>query len=176
MIIWKRYHIETLIKELGLDNCSTPTGNTTDTWCQISSEDIVITHDTLMKSLGIELSDDNKRLPYYIGPPSCIISPVKHGFIAGSSKCTAKQLSSFLTKIPTVIKTGPEKYCSIKTSCIGVDNMWVLLKNSTNLLSSLGHLGVCKATFIEAFDFHPVHTHSMWFTQVLNEQHHKQCL
>ena len=26
-IICKRYYIETLIKELGLDNCSTPTGN-----------------------------------------------------------------------------------------------------------------------------------------------------
>ena len=29
IIICKRYHIETLIKELGLDNCSTPTGNST---------------------------------------------------------------------------------------------------------------------------------------------------
>ena len=27
IIICKRYYIETLIKELGLDNCSTPTGN-----------------------------------------------------------------------------------------------------------------------------------------------------
>ena len=29
IIICKRYYIETLIKELGLDNCSTPTGNST---------------------------------------------------------------------------------------------------------------------------------------------------
>ena len=29
IIIWKRYYIETLIKEFGLDNCSTPTGNST---------------------------------------------------------------------------------------------------------------------------------------------------
>ena len=28
-----------------------------------------------------------------------------------------------------VIKTGPEKYCSIKTSHTGIDNMWIL-KNS----------------------------------------------
>ena len=53
-----------LIKELGLDNCSTPTGNSTYTSCQMSSEDIVNTHDTFMKSLGIELSDDDKKLPY----------------------------------------------------------------------------------------------------------------
>ena len=45
IIICKRYYIETLIKELGLDNSSTTTGNSTYTPCQMSSEDIVNTHD-----------------------------------------------------------------------------------------------------------------------------------
>ena len=53
--------------------------------------------------------------------------------------------------------TGPEKYCSIKTSHTGVNNMWIL-KNSTNLLSSLGRLGVRKATSIQTFDFSTVYT------------------
>ena len=44
-IICKRYHIMTLIKELGLDNCSIPTGNSAYTLCQMSSEDIVNIHD-----------------------------------------------------------------------------------------------------------------------------------
>ena len=44
-------------------------------------------------------------------------------FIAGSSKCTTKQLYSLLTKILTVVKTGPEKHCSIKTSHTGVNKM-----------------------------------------------------
>ena len=77
---------------------------------------------------------------------------MKHRFIAGSSKCTTKQLSSLLTKMLTVIKTGLEKYCSIKTSHTGVTNMWIL-KNSTNLMSSLAHLGVRKAISIQTFDF-----------------------
>ena len=123
IIICKRYYIETLIKELGLDNCSTPTGNSGYISCQMSSEDIVNTHDTLMKSLGIELSDDDKRLPYVYWTPKLHKSPVKHRFIASSSKCTTKQLSSLLTKILTVIKTGLEKYCSVKTSHTGVNNM-----------------------------------------------------
>ena len=110
IIICKRYYIETLIKELGLDNCSTPAGISTCTSCQMSSEDIVNTHDTFMKFLGIELSDDDKRLPYLYWTPKLHKSPVKHRFIAGSSKCTSKQLSSLLTKILTVIKTGLEKY------------------------------------------------------------------
>ena len=71
-IICKRYYIKTLIKELGLDNCSTPAGNSTYTSCQMSSEDIVSTHDTLMKSIGIGLSDDDKRLPYLYWTPSYI--------------------------------------------------------------------------------------------------------
>ena len=57
----------------------------------------------------------------------------------------------------TVIKTGLEKYCSIKTSHTGVNNMWIL-KNSTNLLSSLSHLGVHRATSIQTFDFSTLYT------------------
>ena len=157
IIICKWYYIETLIKELGLDNCSTPTGNSTYTSCQMSSEYIVNTHDTFMKSLGIELSDDDKKLPYLYWTPKLHKSPVKHRFIAGSSKCTTKELFSLLIKILTVIKTGLEKYCSIKTSHTGVNNMWIL-KNSTNLLSSLGHLRVHRATSIQTFNFSTLYT------------------
>ena len=62
-----------------------------------------------------------------------------------------------LVKILTVIKTGLEKYCSIKTSHTGVNNMWTL-KNSTDLLSSLSHLGAHRATSIETFDFSTLYT------------------
>ena len=53
IIICKRYYIEILIKEFGLDNYSNPTGKSPHTLCQMTSEDIVNTHDTLMMSLGI---------------------------------------------------------------------------------------------------------------------------
>ena len=89
----------------------------------MSSEDIVNTHDTFMKSLGIELSDDDKRLLYLYWTPKLHKSPVKHRFFAGSSKCTTKELPSLLIKILTVIKNGPEKYCSLRTSHTGVKNM-----------------------------------------------------
>ena len=137
--------------------CSTPTRNSTYTSCQMSSEGIVNAHDTFMKSLAIELFEEDKRLPYLYWTSKLNKSPVKHRFIAGSSKCTTKQLSSLVTKKLTVIKTGPEKYCSIKTSHTGVNNLWIL-KNSTNLLSSLGHLGVHRATSIQTFDFSTLYT------------------
>ena len=77
IIICNRYYIETLIKELGLDNCSNPTGNLTYTSCQIRFEDIVNTDDTFMKSLGTELSDNDKRLPFLYWTPKLHKSPVK---------------------------------------------------------------------------------------------------
>ena len=54
-----------------------------------------------MKFLGIELSDDDKSLPHLYWTPTLHKSPVKHRFVASSSKCTTKQLSSLLTKILT---------------------------------------------------------------------------
>ena len=110
-----------------------------------------------MKSLGIELSEEDKRLPYLYWTPKLHKSPVKHCFIAGSSKCTTKQLSSLLAKILTVIKTGLEKYCSTKTSHTVVNSMWIL-KYSTNLLSSLDHMGVHRATSIQTFDISTLYT------------------
>ena len=101
IMICERYYIETLIKELLLDNCSTPTGNVTYTSCQMSSEDIVNTHDTFMKSLGIDLSDNDKRLPYLYWTSKLHKSPVKYRLIDDSSNCTTRQLSSLLTKTTT---------------------------------------------------------------------------
>ena len=61
-----------------------------------------------MESLDVELSDDDKRLPYLYWTSKLHKSPVKHRFIAGYSKCTIKELSRLLTKILTVIKTELE--------------------------------------------------------------------
>ena len=55
-------------------------------------------------------------------------------FIAGSSKCTTKDLSCLLTKVLSTIKDGLVRYCNTKTGHNGVNNMWIL-KNSTSLLS-----------------------------------------
>ena len=46
IIICERYYNKTLIKELGLNNCSIPTGNSTYYSSQMSSEDIVNTDST----------------------------------------------------------------------------------------------------------------------------------
>ena len=94
------------------------TVSSTYTSCEMSSEDIVNTHDTFINSLAIELSDDDKKYLTYIRPPCCIISSET------SFHCWFQ-------------------YCSIKTSHTGVNNMCIF-KISTNLLSSLAHLEYCQ--------------------------------
>ena len=89
--------------------------------------------------------------------PEILISSLENSITELKDFSNLQQI--FICKIPPrfVIKTGLEKYCSIKTSHTGVNNMWIL-KNSTNLLSSLGHLGVHKATSIQTFDFSTLYT------------------
>ena len=84
-------------------------------------------------------------------------SPYKHRFIAGSSKCTTKDLSCLLTKVLSTIKEGLVRYCNTKTSHNGVNNMWIL-KNSTSLMLSLDQLDVRTATLVQTFDFSTLYT------------------
>ena len=94
-------------------------------------------------------------------------------FIAGSSKCTTKDLSCLLTKVLSTIKDGLVRYCNTKTSRNGVNNMWIL-KNSTSLLSSLDQLDVRTATSVQTFDFSTHYTsipHDLLKSRISNLVH-----
>ena len=93
--------------------------------------------------------------------------PYKHWFIAGSSKCTTKDLSCLLTKLLSTIKDGLGRYCNTKTSHNGVNNMWIL-KNSTSLLSSLDQLDVRTAASVQTYDFS---THDLFKSRISNLVH-----
>ena len=100
-------------------------------------------------------------------------SPYKHRFIAGSSKCTTKDLSCLLTKLLSTIKDGLVRYCNTKTSRNGVNNMWIL-KNSTSLLSSLDQLDVRTAKSVQTFDFSTLYTsipHDLLKSRISNLVH-----
>ena len=114
-------------------------------------------HNQLITSVGLEISEEDQNLPYLYWTPKLHKSPYKHRFIAGSSKCTTKDLSCLLTKVLSTIKDGLVRYCNTKTSRIGVNNMWIL-KKSTSLLSSLDQLDVRRATSVQTFDFSTLYT------------------
>ena len=114
-------------------------------------------HNQLITSVGLEISEEDQNLPYLYWTPKLHKSPYKHRFIAGSSKCTTKDLSCLLTKVLSTIKDGLVRYCNTKTSLNDVNNMWIL-KNSTSLLSSLDQLDVRTATSVQTFDFSTLYT------------------
>ena len=73
----------------------------------------------------------------------------------------------------SAIKDGLVRYCNTKTSCNGVNNMWIL-KNSTSLLSSLDQLDVRTATSVQTFDFSTLYTsipHDLLKSRISNLVH-----
>ena len=105
------------------------------------------------------MSEEDKNLPYLYCTPKLHKVPFNHRFIAGSNKCTTstKDLSCLLTKVLTTVKDGLIRYNNIKTSCNGVNSMWIV-KNSTVLLSSLDQLDVRTATSVQIYEFSTLYT------------------
>ena len=150
IIVCKKYYIDTLVEELGINNVTI--NNPAYIPIDDSFETIVKSHNQFITSVGLEMSEKDQNLPYLYWTPKLHKSPYKHRFIAGSSTCMTKYLSCLLTKVLSTIKNGLVRYCNSKTSCNGVNNMWIL-KNSTSLLSSLDQLDVRTATSVQTFDF-----------------------
>ena len=121
IIVCKKYYIDTLVKELGINNVNIniPTYIPIDD----SFETIVKSHIQFFTSVRLEMSEEDQNLPYLYWTPKLHKSPYKHWFLAGSSKCTIKDLSCLLTKVLSTIKDGLVRYCNTKTSRNGVNNM-----------------------------------------------------
>ena len=126
IIVCKKYYIDILVKELGINNVNinNPTYIPTDD----SFKTIVKGHNQFITSMGLEMSEEDENLPYLYWTPKLHESPYKHQFIAGSSKCMTKDVSCLLTKVLSTIKDGLMRYCNTKTSRNGVNNMWILIK------------------------------------------------
>ena len=171
IIVCKKYYIDTLVKELGINNVNI--NNPTYIPIDDSFETIMKSHNQFITSVGLEISEEDQNLSYLYWTPKLHKSPYKHRFIAGSSKCTTKDLSCLLTKVLSTIKDGLVRYCNTKTSRNGVNNMWIL-KNSTSLLSSLDQLDVRTATSVQTFDFSTLYTsipHDLLKSRISNLVH-----
>ena len=156
IVVCKKYYIETLIKELGI-NTTNISPNSTYIPSTDSFHEILKSHCKFIESVGLEMSEEDKNLPYLYWTPKLHKVPFKHRFIAGSSKCTTKDLSCLLTKVLTTVKDGLIRYNNTKTSRNGVNSMWIV-KNSTSLLSSLDQLDVRTATSVQRYDFPTLYT------------------
>ena len=95
--VCKKYYIETLIKELGI-NTTHISPNSTYIPSTDSFHEILKSHCKFIESVGLEMSEEDKNLPYLYWTPKLHKVPFKHRFIAGSSKCTTKDLSCLLNQ------------------------------------------------------------------------------
>ena len=104
IVVCKKYCIDTLVKDLGISNVNS--NNPTYIPIDDSFETIVKSHNQFIRSVGLEMSEEDQNLPYLYWTPKLHKSPYKHRFIAGSSKCTTKDLSYLLTKLLKTKKDG----------------------------------------------------------------------
>ena len=158
IVVCKKYYIETLIKELGINTTNiSPNSGATYIPSTDSFDEILKNHLKFIESVGLEMSEEDKNLSYFYWTPKLHKVPFKHRFIAGSSKCTTKDLSCLLTKMLTTVKVGLIRYNNTKTIRNGVNSMWIV-KNSTSMLSTLDHLDVRTATSVQTYDFSILYT------------------
>jgi len=60
--------------------------------------------------------------------------------------------------IPLAVKTGFQSYCDISYSMGGVNQMWILKKNSIDLLEYIQYRSLSSCNIIKTFDFSTICT------------------
>ena len=154
-IVCKKYYIDVLKKELGINNRADIKGNdvyalhTGDINATINSH-----KEELRKNFNINVSDDNSSIPTLFWIPKLHKNPFKSRFIAGASKCTTKQLSIDVTLCLTVIRNHFRKYCNTIFKRTGINCFWSI-NNSTEFITKIENL---RAKSINCFDFSTLYT------------------
>ena len=80
IVVCKKYHIETLIKELGVSTTNI-SPNSTYIPSAHSFDEILKSHCKFIESVGLEMSEEDKNLPYLYWTPKLHNVPFKHRFI-----------------------------------------------------------------------------------------------
>ena len=136
---------------------SNGSGNSTYTPVTFTKTEIIDNQISVLSSFGIETSKEDHELPSMYWLPKLHKSPYKQRYIAGSSKCSTKQISILLTKILTVIKDGLQTYSDTAFSRNGINQMWIL-KNSKTLLDNLKSRSLKTVSSISTYDFSTLYT------------------
>ena len=113
----KSHYIDSLIKELGIDNSL---GNLTYT------PTTLVNHRSVLCCFGISTKDEKLGLPSLYWIPKLHKCPFKQRYIAESAKCSTTPVSKLLTRILSAVKTGFQSYCDTSYSRGGVDQVWIL--------------------------------------------------
>ena len=154
--VCKRYYIEVITKELGLD------GNPSDTYEHLSDTDanniINIHKEQLSQQFNLKTPADMHSLPDIYWLPKLHKTPVKSRFIIASQKCTIKKLSKDLTSIFKLAYEQVERYNNKASVFSGIKTFWVI-QNSQPVMSSLNRINTKhNAKTLSSFDFSTLYT------------------
>jgi hypothetical protein len=135
VFVCKNYYYECLLNELGF---TTTSGNTTYTRTNLTRDEILQNHLSVLNTFNIPKNQDQFDLPYLFWIPKLNKNPYKQRYIAGSSKCSTKPLPLLLTYF----------HCR---------SVWIL-KNSKELLENLKSHDFSKIDSIKTYDFSTLYT------------------
>ena len=152
VFVKKKYYVSILIEELGLNLLpSNPTYNLTD----LSASEVLDNHKSVLASFGIDPNEVELDLPYIYWIPKMHKNPYKHQSIAGSARCSTKNLFILLTKLLTHIKQGLKNFCETAYSRSGVNQICIL---ELELLEHIKSPNFNHIISIESFDFSTLYT------------------
>ena len=157
VFICKKYYLITLMTELGIDfNTLVCTGNGTYQPVNNRNEsDIINSHSDIMKNeFNITVSGSNKGIPRIFWNPKLHKTPYKARYIAGSSKCTTKQLSLYVNKALKVVRDYFSRYCNALYKNSGINCNWSI-NSSTQFVEKLETIDVYN---IQVYDFTTLYT------------------
>ena len=154
--ICKKYYVDVLLKELGLEN---EASNTYKLITNLSMLDVVKQHiQELNEMFGIKVTNDMQALPDIYWLPKLHKDPIKHRFIIASKLCTVKKLSKDITSIFKLAYEQVETYNNKARVFSGINAFWVI-QNSEPVLLALNNINNKKnAKIVSSFDFSTLYT------------------
>jgi len=153
-IICKRFYIEAILKEIGI------MGELNNTYQQVNSsqEQIINENIKFAKSLKINVSDTDHKLPLIYWIPKMHKTPTGKRFIIASKQCSTKQISASVSQVFKLIYRQVENFHKNAKFLSNYNQFWVL-QNCNPVLKALNRINKRQnAKSISTFDFSTLYT------------------
>ena len=157
--ICKRFYIDVLIKELGINNINNENDITTYKEHNTSDLQIINKHSNVLhKKFNLSVNQENKILPTIYWIPKLHKNPSKARFIIASPISSIKPLTKTVTSVFKLMFNQIQRYNYKCRYFSGVNSFWTVLNNEP-VIREIDKLNKrSKAETITTFDFSTLYT------------------
>ncbi|WP_456235821.1 hypothetical protein [Soonwooa purpurea] len=152
--ICKRYYIERLLSEVGLNGMSSAT-------YKISTRDpneIILNNIELCEKLGLNMESKMKKMPTMYWIPKMHKKPIGARFIVASKVCSTKPISKVVSGVFQMIFNQVNKF-HLKSKFYSNFNLFWVINNSQHVTEKLEIINTRKrARSISTYDFSTLYT------------------